>query len=236
MEHSKKNNNTVICDYDGESAAGTEFRRLLHNMLNSSLVPDDSKSFLITSATTGEGKSTISANLSVTAAIYKLKKTLLVDADLRRPSLHNKFDVSRDNGLSDILGGRLKLEDSFKSTDLENLWLLTSGTASPNPTKLFDSDAIHEIVAASKFYFDLILIDCAPVIPVSDPLLLGKDVDGILMVVKAGVTPREVCKRAADLIHESGSNLIGVAMNNMKEALPYYYNYRYYGYQYSPKK
>jgi Mrp family chromosome partitioning ATPase len=80
-----------------------------------------------------------------------------------------------------------------------------------------------------------VIIDCAPVVPVSDPLILGKEVDGMLMVIKAGETPKEVCKRACNLAVEAGSNLLGVALNNVREALPYYFNYRYYGYQYASK-
>ena len=72
-------------------------------------------------------------------------------------------------------------------------------------------------------------------IPVSDALIVARDVDGVVVVVKAGDTPKEVSKRACDLVHESGGNLLGVTMNNVKDALPYYYNYRYYGYRYTPK-
>jgi len=227
MAASNNENSRKITDqYDGESASGTEFRRLLHNMLNSSYLPEDGKSFLVTSATTGEGKSTIASSLSITASVYKSKKTLLIDADLRRPVLHRFFGYQRERGLR---------EDSLKSTQNENLWVLTSGTHFPKPTQLFDSQKLPELLAEARFYFALIIIDCAPVIPVSDALLLGREVDGVVMVVKAGETPREVSKRACDLVHESGANLLGVTLNNVKEALPYYYNYRYYGYRYSSK-
>lgn len=236
MVLSGRGNGRIIANFAGESATGTEFRRLLHNMLNHKSLPEDGKSFLITSSTTGEGKTTISSNLAITAAQYKLKKTLIIDADLRRPTLHKLFGFDRAPGLSDILENRLKIEDAFRPTELENLWVLTSGSPSPNPTHLFDTPIIPEIIAATKFYFDLIIIDCAPVIPVSDPLILGSDVDGLLMVVKAGETPKEVCKRACSLVVEAEANLLGVALNNVKEALPYYFNYRYYGYQYASKK
>jgi capsular exopolysaccharide synthesis family protein len=226
----------LIDGYDGESASGTEFRRLLHNLLNHSDLPDGGKTFLVTSATTGEGKSTVVAHLAVTAAIYKLKRTLLIDADLRRPTIHDLFGLHRNGGLTDVIHGSVKLEDSFQRTSIENLSVLSSGTFSDNPTQLFDSQQIHEIIEACRFYYDLIIIDCAPIIPVSDALLLGRDVDGLLVVIKAGETPREVCKRACNLVAEAGGNLLGVALNNVKEALPYYYNYRYYGYKYQPKK
>ncbi len=227
---------TIVDRYDGESASGTEFRRLLHNMLNNPLLPDDGKTFLLTSATTGEGKSTIASSLAITASIYKMRKTLLIDADLRRPALHKLFGLDRDDGLSDVLSGNAKFEDCPRSTQLENLWVMTSGTQHGNPTQLLESQKLPDLLAAARFYFELVVVDCAPVIPVSDALLVAKEVEGVIMVVKAGVTPKEVGKRACDLIREAGGNLLGVTLNNVKEALPYYYNYRYYGYRYSSKQ
>lgn len=235
MTTDRDNVTTAIDRYDGESASGTEFRRLLHNMLNNSHLPKDGKSFLFTSATTGEGKSTIASRLAITASIYKTKKTLLIDADLRRPVLHRLFDLPSEPGLSEILAEDAKLEDCTRSTQLENLWVLTSGIHCPNPTHLFDSEKLPELFAAAKFYFGLVVVDCAPVIPVSDALIVSKEVDGVIVVVKAGETPKEVSKRACDLVLEGGANLLGVTLNNVKDALPYYYNYRYYGYRYNPK-
>ena len=235
MAVDNSNSRKITDQYDGESAAGTEFRRLLHNLLNSSYLPEDGKLFLVTSATTGEGKSTIASSLAITASIYKTKKTLLIDGDLRRPVLHKFFGHGREGGLSDAILEDTKLEDNLKSTPVEHLWLLTSGRYHPNPTQLFDSPRLPEVLAAARFYFELVIIDCAPVIPVSDALVLGREADGVLLVVKAGETPREVSKRATNLVHESGANLLGVTLNNVKDALPYYYNYRYYGYRYSSK-
>ncbi len=233
MASRKTNKPAVLDDYHGESAAGTEFRRLLHNMLQSSKLAEGAKTFLITSATTGEGKSTIASNLAVTATIYKARKTLLVDADLRRPVLHEMFGFSRENGLTDVLDDKVKLEDAYKSTKLESLWVLSAGGRRSNPSKYFESAKLKEIVEASKFYFDLIIFDSAPVIPVADALSLGRLVDGVVMVLKAGETPREVAKRATEVIYDAGANLLGIAMNNESEALPYYFNQRYYGYNYT---
>ncbi len=235
MVTGRGNSTTVIDRYDGESASGTEFRRLLHNMMNSKYLPEEGKVFLVTSATTGEGKSTIASNLAVTASVYKMKKTLLIDADLRRPVLHKLFGLNRERGLCEILLGSEKLEDCTRVTSIENLSILTSGLHHTNPTSILDQMTMSETLAAAKFYFDLIIVDCAPVIPVSDALTIGKDADGVIVVIKAGETPKEVSKRACDLVHESGSNLLGVTLNNVKEALPYYYNYRYYGYKYASR-
>ena len=185
-------------------------------MLNSPVLPENSKSFLITSSTTGEGKSTIASYLAITASIYKTKKTLLVDADLRRPVQHKLFGLRQEGGLTEVIVNGAKLEDSFKRTQLDNLQLLTSGKQQVSPTEILDSLKMYEVIDAAKFYFDLIIVDCAPVIPVSDPLILGGGVDGLLMVIKAGATPRDVSKRACDLVRQSGANLIGIAMNNVK--------------------
>ncbi|MBD3382593.1 MAG: polysaccharide biosynthesis tyrosine autokinase [candidate division Zixibacteria bacterium] len=231
-----KKRHNILETYNSEAPFATEFRRLLYNITKSKLLPDNSKAFLVTSASTGEGKSTISAFLGLTAATHRPRKTLLIDADLRRPVLHQLFDVEQDVGLSDIILEKAKIEECVKKTGVENLDLLTSGPRQENPTELFDSPHLATFIESARFYYELIIIDSAPVVPVSDPLIMGGEVDGIALVVKAGATQQEVVTRAANLIEQSGSRLLGVILNNVKQALPYYYNYKYYGYHYTSHK
>ncbi len=233
MKNEKKN---IYNTYDPESPVGTEFRRLLFNLANNNKLQEKGKSFLITSPSVGEGKSTVSAFLAMTGAIHRPRKTLLIDADLRRPVIHEMFGIEQANGLCDVIMKKVKLEDCVKKSKIDNLDIVTSGKIKSNPTELFDSPAISGIFEAAKFYYELIIVDSAPVVPVTDPIILGREVDGILLVIKAGATQKEVVTRAADLINQSGARLLGVALNNVKQALPYYYNHKYYGYQYSSKK
>lgn len=221
--------------YHPESAVGTEFRRLLHNITRSA-DGVTRKSFLITSSMLSEGKSTVSAYLAITAASYKKKKTILIDCDLRRPTIHKLFDLPLENGVTDLIDGTVKVEDAFKSVPIKNLWVLTAGTLRDNPTELFEGDSVKQVIDQVKFYFDLVFIDCAPIIPVSDPLVLAPELDGLLLVVKAGATQKEVIKRACDIVSKSEASIVGVVLNNMQGVMPYHYNYQYYGYDYASKK
>ncbi len=233
---SKNDYKNIFGTYDPESPVGTEFRRLLFNMTNNRLLENGGKSFLITSPSVGEGKSTISSFLALTSAVHKPRKTLLIDGDLRRPVIHKIFGVNQKTGLADIIANGAKIEDCVKKTEIPNLHIITSGISDWNPTELFDSPAIPGLFEAAKFYYDLIIIDSAPVIPVTDPLIIGQDVDGIALVVKAGATQKEVVTRACELITQSGARLLGVVLNNVKQALPYYYNHKYYGYHYTSRE
>ena len=194
------------------------------------------KNFLITSATVGEGKSIIASFLAITISKYRETNTLLVDCDLRRPKIHKLFGLEQQGGFFEVMSGEISLKSSFKDTPINNLKILTSGKQTRSPAELFNSLRLKDLFAEMKFYFDAIIVDCAPVIPVSDPLILSNEMDGVLLVVRAGKTQREVVKRATDLMKDAGVNILGVILNNMERALPYYYDYKYYGYHYYRKE
>ncbi len=220
--------------YDPESPVGTEFRRLLHNITRGTK-GKERKSFLTTSAMLSEGKSTVSSYLALTAAAYKSRKTVLVDCDLRRPSIHRHFGLPLEGGVTDVIDGKLSAEDAFKATRIENLWILTAGTLKKNPTELFESQEVKKVVEQLKFYFELVFVDCAPIIPVSDPVELAPELDGVLLVIKAGATQSEVVLRAVDIVKKADAEIVGVVLNNMNSVLPYFYNHSYYGYSYSSR-
>jgi capsular exopolysaccharide synthesis family protein len=221
--------------YHPESVVATEFRRLLHNITRS-IDGIERKSFLVTSAMLSEGKSTVAAYLAITAAVYKKRKTILIDCDLRRPTVHKLFNLPIEKGITDLIDGSIEVEDAFKSTPMKHLWVVTAGTMTNNPTELFEGNSVKKAIEQIKFYFDLLFVDCAPVIPVSDPVVLAPELDGLLLVVKAGSTQLGVIKRACDIISKSESHVVGVVLNNVQGVLPYHYNHRYYGYQYAAKK
>jgi capsular exopolysaccharide synthesis family protein len=221
--------------YDAEAPEASEFRRLLHN-LNNVLSENDKRAILVTSAMGSEGKSIISSYLAMTSSRHKNKKTLLVDFDLRRPTIHKLFSMPRDGGLSDVLLNGQSARKMIKNSSLENLDILTAGKAIPNPSDIINGPAIHKIIEEMKFYYELIVLDSSPMIPVSDPLLILEEVDGVVIVVKAGATPRGVIRRACDLLIPYKKKVMGVVVNNLTHSLPYYYNYNYYGYQYKPTK
>jgi len=190
------------------------------------------KSFMVTSAMTGEGKSTVSSFLATTASLKKGLKTLLVDADLRVPTIHKLFGFDIAPGLVEILVDGLNPRGVIRRTKIEGLDVLTSGRRSDSPTEIFDAEAIGNLVSDMKFYYDLILIDCAPLLPVSDPMLLAPKVDSTLLVVKAGATQRELVERAMGILDPAQNKVLGVVLNNMNHSLPYYFDYDYYHYDF----
>ena len=226
---------SILDFYSAEQPFATEFRRLLHRIKKNDN-ETELKSLLITSAMLSEGKSTISSFLAVTAARQKGMKTLLIDADLRRPTVHKFFAMERDNGLTEILADNYNPVDMIKHTEMENLHIMTAGKRVPSPTDIFDAQSIGRIIDEMKFYYDIILVDCAPVLPVSDPMLLASKLDGIVLVVKAGATQKEVVERAVEILSTNNHRVLGIVLNNMNNSLPYYYDYNYYYYEDSDKQ
>jgi len=220
---------TIFDIFDQESPMATEMRRLYTNIRHIH-GKKDMRSFLITSANRGEGKSTIASHLALTVARFRRKKSLIVDADLRRPKLHQIFDVPREPGLLECLQGKMDPLDVVKDTAIENLKVIPSGARASSPSHLFEGDILSEILDKIKFYYDIVIIDSAPVIPVSDPMLIASEVDGVILVLLAGKTPRNVALRAKNILLDADANILGVVVNNLSEVLPYYYDYKYYGY------
>jgi len=222
---------TIFDEYDGESPVATELRRLYQNARRRKTdnAAGDNRSFLLTSSHRGEGKSTLSSYLAVTVAQFPRKKVLLVDADLRRPRVHKIFGVTNELGLKDCLAGGLDPMKVVKDTPLQNLHVITAGDHVPQPGRLFESDVLKEVIDKVSFYHDVVVIDSAPVLSVSDTLFLCPAVDTVLVVVLAGVTPRAIFRRTVDVLTDSGARIGGVVMNNVSRVLPYHYDYRYYG-------
>lgn len=224
-----------ILDYfDVEAPETTEFRRLLHN-INGSGNGGEKRALLITSAMLSEGKSIISAFLAMTASVLKKKKTLLIDFDLRRPAIHRLFGMPLEGGVTEILMDKKAARSVIRKTTEDNLNIMTAGKMIANPSEIINGVDIHRIMDEMKFYYDLILVDSPPLVPVMDPLILLDEVDGAIMVIKAGGTQKSVVSRASELLASKKEKFIGVVVNNLDRALPHYYDYNYYGYQYKPK-
>ncbi len=220
---------SVIDFFSLEAPFATEFRRLLHK-LRIGMPESTTKSLMVTSAVLSEGKSTISTFLALTSALHKEYRTLLVDADLRRPSIHRYFAIDRGRGLSDVLVSGKPVSEHVRKTQVSTLDILTAGSASHAPAETFDADRIGRITEEMKFYYDLIILDTPPILPVSDPMLLAPKMDSTLLVIKAGSTKREIVERALGIMGQI--RLAGAVMNNVDDSLPYYYSSDYYGYHY----
>jgi capsular exopolysaccharide synthesis family protein len=216
-----------------ETPLATEYRRFLHNLLKVD-AGAELKSVMLTSSVVGEGKSTISSLLAITAA-HKGQRTILVDCDIRRPAIHRLFQLERSRGLLEILSEGASYKDLVKKTSLDNLDVITSGKATAHPSEVFNTASIDALVRELKYYYDLLIIDSPPVLPVSDPMILAQSVDGVIIVVKAGETAREVVVRAVDIMRSNRANILGVVLNNAHNRLPYYYDYSHYHYNYSQR-
>ncbi|HLF27097.1 MAG TPA: CpsD/CapB family tyrosine-protein kinase [Anaerolineae bacterium] len=209
---------------DPRSPMAEAYRTLRTNIYFSSL--DRSiHTLLVTSPAPGEGKSTTLANLAVALAQGE-KKTILVDADLRRPSLHTIFNVSNDAGLTTMfVDGAAMQEPPLKEVGVPNLLLLPSGPLPPNPAELLGSTRMDAALEALKARADIVLFDAPPVIAVTDAVVLGTRVDGVLLVIGAGQTKRDHAKRAKEMLEKVKVRVIGVALNNVSldSALGGYY-------------
>ncbi|HEY4688309.1 MAG TPA: CpsD/CapB family tyrosine-protein kinase [Anaerolineae bacterium] len=216
---------TLVTLSDPRSPIAEAYRTLRTNIEFSGL--DRSiHTLLVTSPAPSEGKSTTLANLAVAMAQAE-KKTILVDADLRRPSLHTIFDVSNETGLTTmLLDAKAMQNPPLQDIGVPNLWLLPSGPLPPNPAELLGSKRMDAALATLKARADIVLFDAPPVIAVTDAVVLGTRLDGVLLVVGAGQTKREHARRAKELLEKVKVRVIGVALNNVSldSALGGYYS------------
>lgn len=198
---------------DPRAPAAEAYRTLRTNLYFSSL-DRALETLVVTSAASGDGKSTTLANLAVIMSQGE-KRTILVDADLRKPSLHKLFGVSNNQGLTTMAVEDSALaEPPLVETGLDNLWLLPSGPLPPNPAEILGSRRMEEIIAALKARADVILFDAPPAIAVTDAAVLGTKVDGVLLVIRAGKTRREHAQRAKELLERVKVRVVGAVLNN----------------------
>ncbi len=184
----------------------------------------------ITSGAPGEGKSSVAANLAFAVA-QEAKRVLLIDADLRRPTVHRTFRVSRSPGLTDVLVGEAKLEHAVTRIDGSTIDVLPCGTEAPNPAELLGSPALAELLGAARAAYDLVLVNTPPVLAVTDAAVLAPEMEGLILVARARVTDRRMLADAAEVLRQVGGSLLGVVINNVPLGggykNPYHFQYAY---------
>lgn len=216
---------TLITISNPRSPISEAFRSLRTNLEFSSL-DKPLRSMVVTSAAPEEGKSTTLANLAVAIA-QAGKRVILVDCDLRRPSLQQLFNARATPGFTDMMrDDALMSKPPVQDTPVQNLWLLASGTIPPNPAELVASRRMSEVIAALQKQADIVLFDAPPVIAVTDAAVLASKVDGVLLVVSAGKTKRDHAKKAKAMLEKVNAHLIGTVLTNVKgeTALYQYYS------------
>lgn len=188
---------------------------------------------LVTSAMSGDGKTTSSSNLAISLAKAGIK-TLLVDADLRRPNLTILFNVPRTNGLSQILEGKLAIEQAVRETEVENLHFLNAGEEVSNPSELLLSNKLREFIDEVREKYEVVIIDSSPILAITDPSIIGAQVDGVILVANPTRLRRQDAMRCVDVLHSLGAAILGVVINGLPESKSGYgyYGYGYYGYGY----
>lgn len=191
------------------------------------------KVVVVTSSQPGEGKSTSSMNLAIALA-QAGKKTLLLDADLRKPRVHGILDLKPDVGIVSFLTGGQSLDQVIIDTRIDNLWALPCGPKPPNPAELLGSDMVKELIKTLRQHFDTIIIDTPPISAVVDPLEMAALADGVLLCVRAGVTPHQMVERSVRKLREIQAHTLGVILNGVDVTGSGYYgkygkSYRYGG-------
>ena len=221
----------LISDPTSRSPLAEAFRALRSN-LRFSAADQTLQTLLITSPGVGEGKSTISVDVAVAAANAG-QRVILVDTDLRRPSLHRLFDLENAIGLTSVLVGDLPLDQALIHMPANGIFLLTSGPLPPNPIELLESEAMERAIAGLRERADLVIFDSPPLLVVADSQILSSKVDGTLLVLEMKGTRREMAKQAKELLTRAGARLLGLVANKLRR-MPggyyyYYYDYYYYG-------
>ena len=219
-----------------EATADAEAYRILRTNLEFNRQSPDANTVTFVSGGAGEGKSTTLSNLAYTFAQGGYN-TLIVDADLRRPSQHRLYGLSGDFGLSDFLTTDVDLEDVVQATDLPNLFLLPSGKLPYDAVGVLNSQRMMDLIAQVKNRFDIIFFDSPPILGVSDASVLVRALDLTIIVVQHRRFPRAMLQRVKQAVVNVGGNILGVVLNNVDVRHDQYYEYytNYYNYYYTPR-
>ena len=227
----------LVSFFAPSSMVTEQFRKLRTHIIKSG-VGNAPKIILVTSAMSGEGKSLVAVNLASIIAVELHSHALLVDCDLRNPSLTRWFGLQEKKGLSDYLMGKSEMQDILIKTSIDKLNILSGGSIQENPVELIGSNKMKSLIQDLKARYDdrYIIIDSSPILATTEPSVLSEMVDGIILVIKSGDTPRETIQQAVKLLNKN--KILGVVLNNMQfktkaliqryfGAKHQYYDYRY---------
>lgn len=207
-----------------KSVVAEQYRTIRTNIEFSS-VQTSLRSILVTSSVPGEGKSFSAANLAAVFAQQQEKKVLLVDADLRKPTINQTFQVDNVTGLTNVLVGNASLSETVQKTPIDNLYVLTSGSTPPNPAELLSSKAMGDLISEIYEQFSLVIFDSPPLLAVADAQILANQTDGSVLVVLSGKTKTDTVLKAKDALEQSNAKLLGALLNKKKMKKSEHYSY-----------
>jgi len=221
--------NSKLFVYNNPKSPISEVFRTLRTNLKFASFDKSIKTIVFTSAGPDEGKSTVVANLAVTLCNTG-SKVLLVEGDLRNPTVHKMFSLENEKGLTNILVGDGGYKECLQPSRFERLDIITSGPKPPNPAELLGSNRMKSILDELKNDYDYVLIDAPPVVIVTDAALLASICDGVILIIGSGEAVIEAAVKARDLLVNVKANIIGTVLNKCKNTKMggYYYKYSYY--------
>ena len=220
----------LVTVHSPKSAASESYRSIRTGILFSS-ADEAPRTIVLTSASSSEGKSITAANLGVVMANAG-SRVLLLDCDMRRPRIHKIFDLDRKIGVSSILVGTGSAKDAIVPSSVENLDILPVGPIPPNPSEIVGSKKMGLLLNDLKKKYDRVLIDSPPISAVTDAVILTQMADSLLLVVRAGETPRQVIQHALAQVRSVNANILGAVLNAVSVGRDSYYYYQYYYYYY----
>lgn len=213
----------LLSHLNPKSPIAEQYRTIRTNIQFSN-VDNEMKSIIVTSSSPDEGKSTTVTNLAIVFAQQE-KRVLLVDGDLRRPTIHSSFQMPNHIGLTNVLTQRSTLQAAIKTTEVPNLSVLTSGPVPPNPAELLGASKMKKVLEELYQLYDVILIDTPPVLAVADAQILANQCHGIVMVISSGKTKIEVARKTRDLLLHAKGKFLGAILNDVRKSDADYYYY-----------
>jgi polysaccharide biosynthesis transport protein len=181
----------------------------------------------VTSSVPGDGKTTFTTNFAITLA-NSGNRTLLIDADLRRGNVHGYFEQPLENGLAEVLEGKLSLSEAIRETGVNNLFFMRAGARPSNPSELLIGPSTKDLIMALRRQFDYVVFDCPPLTAIDDTFSVAAFLDGLFFVVRAGKTSMRFAKMGINTIHQRGAPILGLIVNGVPIDNPYYYYTTYY--------
>ncbi|NJN67628.1 MAG: CpsD/CapB family tyrosine-protein kinase [Chloroflexaceae bacterium] len=231
VDRKNGNGTPLVTLFDSLSSVSEAFRTLRTNV-HLAGVRQPVQTLLVTSAGPGEGKTFVASNLAVSLALNG-SRVILVDVDLRKPSLHKVFSLSRETGFTNlVVNPQQNLDGFLQPTPVANLHVLTSGPIPPNPVELLDTPQARQLMQHLKEHADIVIYDTPPVATVTDASIVAQRVDAVIQVVWAGQTRINLVQRSKDILEHVGARILGPVLNKVKISdlgyYSYYYSYGYY--------